>query len=718
MMVGKPAVAEPNSAAPQVVRAAPAAILAVDKDILAARDAFDRRDSKTLDTIRQRIASSGHPLTPYVTYWWLSTNLWQSGASALTQAQDISAFLDANPDTPITEGLRRDWLRVLGAADTWHLFAPAVVKYSGDDAEVICHHWRYRLGRDERDALSEIKAAFVDGKYTVESCQPVFAEAKARDALTSEDVWTRLRRVLEANQVAEARRAAGLLSSVSPRFEAGLTAIASDAAKFVSTQKPDAKTRSSIELFLFAITRQARSDAARAASLLEKFGGPLSKDQLAYAWAQVGQYGGMQHEPEAVTWFKQARESKPALQLSDNQAAWKARAAMRAQDWPMVRAAIESMSAAERRESVWRYWQARALAATGHAEGARVLRESLARELGFYAVLAAEELGISAAPQWRAGYKPARAELEAAYQRPAMQRTLALYRLDMKTEGFREWGLAMRGLSDHELLAAAEVTRQAGIPDRAIGAAVRTLSVHDFTQRFPTPHRSDLQTTARANRLDEAWVFGLIRQESRFMADARSRVGAMGLMQLMPATAKWAATRVGMKNLDLNRVTEVPVNLSLGSYYLRHVLDDLGHPVLATAAYNAGPGRAKRWRAAQPLEGAIYAESIPFNETRDYVKQVMANAWYYAHQFGGNKISLKEMMGKVPGRAGGGQTIAMFSVAGATAPDNTADTAPANVPSNAAPEPAKPESNTTPATPETVSTTPPPASNPDATRRP
>jgi soluble lytic murein transglycosylase len=718
LMTGKFCWAEPNAAAQQIVRATPAPILAVDKDILAARDAFDRRDSKALDTIRQRISSSGHPLVPYVTYWWLSTNLWQSGASALTQAQEIAAFLDANPDTPIADGLRRDWLRVLGAADAWHLFEPAVAKYSGDDAEVICHHWRYRLSRNQHDALSEIKAAFVEGKYAVESCQSAFAEAKALEALTSEDVWVRLRRVLEANQVAEARRTSALLSSISPRFEAGLSAIATDPAKFVSTQKPEAKTRSSIELFLYAITRVARSDAARAAALLEKFGGPLSKDQQAYAWTQVGLYGGMQHEPDAVTWFKQAREAKPALPLSDTQAAWKARAAMRAQDWPMVREAIEAMSATERRESVWRYWQARALTATGQVDGARLLRESLARELGFYAVLAAEELGTASAPAWRGGYKPARAELEAAYLRPAMQRTLALYRLDMKTEGFREWSLAMRGLSDQELLAAAEVARQAGIPDRAIGAAVRTLSVHDFSQRFPTPHRSDLQASARANRLDEAWVYGLIRQESRFMADARSRVGAMGLMQLMPATAKWAATRVGMKNLDLNRVTDVPVNLSLGSYYLRHVLEDLGHPVLATAAYNAGPGRAKRWRAAQPLEGAIYAESIPFTETRDYVKQVMANAWYYAHQFGGNKISLKEMMGKVPGRAGGGQTIAMFSVAGANASDAVTDPAPANLPGNATPEAAKPEANVTPTPPETVSTTPPPVTNPDATRRP
>jgi soluble lytic murein transglycosylase len=121
-------------------------------------------------------------------------------------------------------------------------------------------------------------------------------------------------------------------------------------------------------------------------------------------------------------------------------------------------------------------------------------------------------------------------------------------------------------------------------------------------------------------------------------------------MQLMPATARWAAKQVGMSAYSPQRVADIPVNLALGSYYLKYVLDDLGHPVLATAAYNAGPGRARRWRADQMLEGAVYAESIPFSETRDYVKKVMANAWFYAHQAGSLNVSLKRMMGTVPGR--------------------------------------------------------------------
>ena len=145
------------------------------------------------------------------------------------------------------------------------------------------------------------------------------------------------------------------------------------------------------------------------------------------------------------------------------------------------------------------------------------------------------------------------------------------------------------------------------------------------------------------------------------MADAKSRVGAAGLMQLMPATARWAAKRVGMSEFSPRNVADIPVNLALGSFYLKHVLDDLGHPVLATAAYNAGPGRARRWRADAALEGAIYAESIPVSETRAYVKKVMANAWFYAHQAGASNISLKRMVGTVPGRNDGQAGVSSLS---------------------------------------------------------
>ena len=171
--------------------------------------------------------------------------------------------------------------------------------------------------------------------------------------------------------------------------------------------------------------------------------------------------------------------------------------------------------------------------------------------------------------------------------------------------------------------------------------------------RYLAPYRDALGENARARQLEEAWVLGLVRQESRFISEIKSSAGAAGLMQLMPATAKWVARRMGMQDYSWARVTDTGVNAALGTYYLRHVLDDLdGSPVLAAAAYNAGPGRARRWRDARPLEGAIYAETIPFDETRDYVKKVMSNTMYYAALLGGQPRSLKARLGVIAPRGG------------------------------------------------------------------
>ena len=157
-----------------------------------------------------------------------------------------------------------------------------------------------------------------------------------------------------------------------------------------------------------------------------------------------------------------------------------------------------------------------------------------------------------------------------------------------------------------------------------------------------------MRTAARDQALDDAWVYGLMRQESRFIPGAKSSVGASGLMQLMPATAKWVAKKIGLRNYDHGRVNDTETNVLLGTSYMRLVMENLdNHPVLTSAAYNAGPGRARKWRADRPLEGAIYAETIPFNETRDYVKKVMSNSVYYSMQFTGRPDSLKARLGVV-----------------------------------------------------------------------
>jgi soluble lytic murein transglycosylase len=223
-----------------------------------------------------------------------------------------------------------------------------------------------------------------------------------------------------------------------------------------------------------------------------------------------------------------------------------------------------------------------------------------------------------------------------------------LFRLGLRTEGVREWSWATRAMSDHELLAAASVAERAGVYDRAIASAERTLAEHDFTLRYLTPFDREIRPVARKQSLDEAWVYALIRQESRFVNNARSSAGASGLMQLMPKTARWVAGKIGLKGFRQSRRNDIKTNVLLGASYLRMTMERLDkHPLLASAGYNAGPGRARRWQAERPLEGAIYAETIPFGETRDYVKKVMSNTIYYSALFNGRPDSIKRWLGTV-----------------------------------------------------------------------
>ncbi|MDP1634709.1 MAG: lytic transglycosylase domain-containing protein, partial [Gallionellaceae bacterium] len=209
----------------------------------------------------------------------------------------------------------------------------------------------------------------------------------------------------------------------------------------------------------------------------------------------------------------------------------------------------------------------------------------------------------------------------------------------------------LRNFNDQELLTAAEIARRNEMYDRAIGAAERTINVHDFSLRFLAPYRDAMQMHIREYGLEEAWVYGLMRQESRFATSAKSGVGAVGLMQVMPSTANWVAKKMGWKSYRQSMLHQIDTNLKLGTYYLKNVMSALDDsPVLASAAYNAGPGRARRWRSDAPLEGAIYAETIPFDETRDYVKKVMSNTVYYASQFNAAHMPLKQRLGVIAGK--------------------------------------------------------------------
>lgn len=603
-----------------------------DDDVLAAREAFRIGDSKKLALLVKRL--DGNILESYAVYWLLQSNL------VAADPRDIRAFLDTYRDSPLSERLRADWLKLLGKNGQWEMFDAELPRLVNEDLEITCYALQSRVWHDP-SALREARALWFVSRNIPESCNPLFAALVEAKMLSTDDLWTRIRLALEAGQVGQARRVAESLPPSQAPHTRQWVAIASNASGFLQKRHFDFKSRAGRETIMFAVQRLARSAPPQAAMHWSGLEHNFSADDRGYMWGLIAYYGAMNHDPGALEWYDKAGD------LSDVQLAWKARAALRAEDWRGVIAAIEAMTARESRKSSWRYWKARALKALGRDEEAVALLKPLADEFDFYGQLATEELGARVTSP-ATTYKPGPAEMNAISQLPGIQRALALFRLDLRLEGVREWIWAIRGFDDRQLLAAAEVALNNGIYDRAINTADKTAMLHDFSLRYLAPYREVLKARADEMGLDEAWVYGLIRQESQFIAGVKSSAGASGLMQLMPGTAKWVARKLGLRNWRWSNVTDVDTNISFGTYYLRHVLDKLdSYPVLASAAYNAGPGRARGWRPETAIEGAAYAETIPFNETRNYVKKVMANTTYYAHVLGQPVQSLKQRLGMI-----------------------------------------------------------------------
>ncbi len=399
---------------------------------------------------------------------------------------------------------------------------------------------------------------------------------------------------------------------------------------------------------LFALERLAKQSTDLAADRWAKLAGYFPVNEQRYFYGRLAYQAARNLDTRASRWYKAAADTP----LDERQSAWRVRAALRVQDWPEVLASVNAMSEQQQHEDSWQYWKARALRAVGKTNEAREIFARLSSEINFYGQLADSELADSPVlSEANPVYKPDRQAITEMSAVPGVQRTLALYRMGMRSEALEEWRWVLRNFNDRELLTAAEIARRNEMYDRAIGAADKTVNMHDFSLRYLAPYRSELQEHIREHGLDEAWVYGLMRQESRFATGAKSETGASGLMQIMPSTARWVATKLGLKSYRKELIHQLDTNLRIGTYYMKSVLaKSENNPVLASAAYNAGPIRALQWRGDKPLEGAIYAETIPYEETRDYVEKVMSNTEYYADQFGDPPRSIKQRLGVVPAK--------------------------------------------------------------------
>lgn len=636
-----------------VAEAAAAPMSSSDDVIVRMSEAFGKNNSKLLTELLPR--AKDHVLAPWAAYWELRSRLERASA------EEVSVFFKRYAGTYQEDRLRNDWLLLLGQRRDWtHYVLEAPNFRMNDDREVRCYTLAMEHSLAGVDMASEVKTQWLAQRDADDGCMLAARLHYANGKLSDTVVWQKVRLALQARRNTLAHKA---LDIVAPQQGATLTELSAKPERFLMQRTPSSQPLTQ-ELALLALIQLANSDPDKAASLLQdRWQSYLGAEQLGWAWGYLGLQSAQQLSNQALGYFSQGSPGS----MTDEQLAWRARSALRQTHWREVLTAIQAMSETLSSQAIWVYWRARALQALATSDADKLvatqLWQSIASVRGFYEMLAQEALGQAITPP----AQPApltEGEKANARNNPGLQRALAAIALGLRTEGVREWNYHTNlhqpgGMNDRELYAAADLACQHEVWDRCINTSERTRSFIDLNQRFPMPHRQAVLERSRAIGLDPAYVYGLIRQESRFITDARSGVGASGLMQVMPKTAQWTAKKIGLSGFKPQHLNDRDINIAIGTGYLKLVLDDFaGSMALAAAAYNAGPSRPRNWRGqtgAPVLEAAIWAENVPFAETRDYVKKVLANSTLYAAMITGQTQSLKMRLGTIGPRSASAQ---------------------------------------------------------------
>ena len=616
-----------------------------DDTLLEMQQAFRKGDRKKLEQLLPAVR--GHALEPWAAYWELKARLNEA------TSQEVQAFMQRYAGSYQEDRLRNDWLLLLGQRREWGQFADLHPHYRmSDDREVRCYALLIGQikGTAPASAADDVRSNWYALRDADDGCTHAAGELYSYKKLSALDIWRKARLGAEANRSRVVRAAVEI---VAPEALTQLKEVLDSPSKYLLARNT-AGSRVRQELVLLALIKLASGDPDSAAHQLDsKWSEYLSAEERNWAWGVIGKSAAQKLSGSAHGYFSNVTRNS---HLNDDLLGWKVRAALRAGQWKAVGNVVDAMGAEARQDSTWVYWKARAMLATKPSEAdraeARQLLEGIAGTRGFYEQLALEELGqritVPPAPA------PLTAEEKAAARaNPGLNRGLYAILLGLRSEGVREWNYTTNlhtpgGMADRELLAAADFACQREVWDRCINTSERTKTVTDMAQRFPMPFRAAVVERAQGIGLDPAYVYGLIRQESRFIMDARSHVGASGLMQVMPATARWTARKIGLTGFTADQITDRDTNITIGTAYLKLALDDFaGSMPMAAAAYNAGPGRPRSWRNGPVLDAAIWAENVPFAETRDYVKKVLANTTNYAAMLTGQPQSLKARLGTV-----------------------------------------------------------------------
>lgn len=608
-------------------------------DYLNALNAIRAGNVKRFQQLEQNLGD--YVLKGYLDYYYLQDRI------GSTPPDTLNAFIAQNENAPIGEMLRRKWLHYLAKKHDWKTFVK-VYQNVDPESDLNCDRLDYLLDsvKDQAALMTEIGQLWLTGNSLPDACNPVFAAWRKAGYMTNDMVWRRIRLAMEQHNITlAAQLKPDLVSRDRVWVDRWLAAYRHPRRELRNIRYP-VETPIAREIIRQAIVRLAYIDPQQAMdtwnTLKQKFQFFGEDDNYVLRW--VGILAAQDHMPQAVDWLSDVSASANDQSLRH----WRVRAALRAGQWQTALRFIEALPQDEQAQSEWRYWKARMLKKTGHERAARRIFASLATERSYYGFLSADRIGHSYSMQ-HVSIEVTPEEVSAMLASPGIQMAKELFYLGETVDARRQWAWSTRTMNDRDLQVAAVLARQWGWYDRAILTVSKSDNLDDLDLRFPLLYRNMIETNAQQNGLDPSWVYGILRQESAFVVDARSDAGALGLMQLMPLTGRLAGRLINLPIHSNSAILEIANNLRLGTTYLKNVLDaNNGHEVLATAAYNAGPNRIKDWLpATHALDADSWVDSIPYRETRNYVKNVMGYTTVYAYRLGDSSFHLSQSMAAV-----------------------------------------------------------------------
>jgi soluble lytic murein transglycosylase len=579
---------------------------------------------------RYRVMShqlEGYILRGYLDYEYLKDRI------DTTPAPVLRRFLEENTNAPISDRLRKKWLRHLAGRGDWKTF---LIEYRDveNDPELLCLRLTRLLRESEQQAalMQEIEQLWLTERRLPQACEPVFSAWKKAGHMTNDKVWERIRLAMENRNLRLARDLTRHLDRSDRSWVYHWLAMHRDPMRELQKINYRVETPVARMIIRHGIVRLAYRDPEAAMLHWRRLNDRyqfFGEDEN-YVLRNVGILAAQDHLPVALEWLAAVSADAGDETLHT----WRIKAALRARDWETANRFIAGLPDDQKELSQWRYWKARILEVNGAKREAESIYTLLSRERDYYGFMAADRINAAYSMQ-HVSVDATPYEINTMLVRPGIRMARELYALGRIVEARRQWRWTTHHMNNRELQVAAVLAREWGWYDRAILTVSRSDHLDDLELRFPVLYRDEIEANAEETGIDPGWIYGVVRQESAFVADARSPAGALGLMQLLPSTGRRTGRQLNLKIHGRQALLNIETNLRLGANYLKTVLDrHEGHQVLATAAYNAGPHRVSRWLPPDELDADVWVETIPFNETRGYVKNVMAYTAVYDHRLG------------------------------------------------------------------------------------